>query len=815
MLKRFRIAIAGSATILIIVVIASAIFNIMLKKSLPDYEGEVESLNIKSKIEIYRDSSAVPYIVAQNDEDAAFGLGYVHAQERLFQMDILRRSAEGRLSEVFGSKTLPFDKMFLTVGIKRFATQNISKLNPQALRVLTAYSNGVNEYIHKHSSKLPIEFDVLNYTPYDWKPEHSLMVIRMMAWNLNVSWWTDFAFIKLIKALGEEKVKEIYPDYPENAPFVIPSANELKDVHTDIADVDKEFREFLGVQGSHIGSNSWVVNGKMSKSGKPIIANDPHLGYSMPGFWFAAVIKAPNWDAAGVTIPGTPCIAIGKNNFISWAFTNIMADDADFYMETLDEKKQKYFYDQEWHPLRTINEVIKVKDSTDVSLEIKLTHRGPLIDNAHPFNFVYRGDKNKLKYVSMRWSGNDFSDELYSLLSINKAKNFGEFKQAIQSFSVPGQNFVYGDKQGNVGYVFGARLPLRESNSPTMIFDGTNTNNDWKGYIPFSELPVLYNPEENFIATANNKTASNFPFHISNIWEPASRIIRIKELLRSKEKHSDEDFMNYQTDQFSPYAREITKEIIESFEGVKIKDKNLQLTLDLFKKWDCKIDKGSQTAAIYEVFLVQFFQNVFLDKMGSSLYNDFVTVANIPYRSIEKLMATPNSDWFDIKKTTPREDKKANIRRSLADALTYLESRLGNNITFWQWGSLHNGLFKHTFADASSYLDNKLNVGPFEIGGDGTTIFNTEYSFNTEATGYSSVDHKPFENYLGPSMRFIYDFAQPDDFYLVLTAGQSGNVLSSHYKDQFDMWLSGNYLRINTKLENIVKNKVLTIIKKN
>jgi len=813
MQNRIRIALTVSVTVLIIALIASAVFNRALKKSLPEYEGEVYAQNIKDNIDIYRDSAAIPYIVAKNDEDAAFGLGYLHAQERLFQMDLLRRSAEGRLSEVFGTRTLPFDEMFLTVGIKRFAQESISKLNPEALKILKAYSNGVNEYIHSQKGKYPVEFDVLGYEPYDWKPEHSLMIIRMMAWNLNLSWWTDFAFIKLVKSLGEEKVKEIYPDYPENAPFIVPSSNEVKDINTSMAEVDKNFREFIGSSGSHIGSNNWVVDGKKSVSGKPIIANDPHLGFNMPGFWYAAVIKAPNWDAAGVTLPGTPCIAIGKNNNISWVFTNVMADDADFYQETLDAKKQKYFCDNEWHDLKKIREVIKVKDSSDVAIEIKLTHRGPLIDAVHPFNIVYKGDENKVKFVSMRWTGNDFSDELYSLIRINKAQNFGEFKQAVQNFSVPGQNFVYGDKQGNIGYVFGARLPLRDNSSPTMIFDGSSSKNDWKGFVPFNEVPVLYNPGEDFIATANNKTVADFRYHISNIWEPSSRIVRIKELLRSKDKHSVNDFMNYQMDQFSPYAREITKEILSAFEGISIKDPNLKLTLDLLAKWDCNIDKGSQSAAIYEVFLTQFFQNVFLDKMGSSLYNDFVTVANLPYRSIVKLMANPNSDWFDIKKTQVREDKKANIRKSMADALSFLENRMGDNLTYWQWGSLHKGLFKHTFASTSSFVDKKVNIGPFELGGDGTTIFNTEYSFNTEKTGSTAFDHEPFEGYLGPSMRFVYDFANPDEFYLVLTSGQSGNILSPHYKDQFEMWLTGKYLKINTNIESIKRNKVLTILK--
>jgi penicillin amidase len=304
-------------TFVIVFLIAGFIFYRMLTSSLPDYKGKTGAKGISGTVEIFRDSMAIPYILAGNEEDAAIALGYVHAQERLFQMDMMRRAGEGKLSEIFGSATLPFDCMFRTVGIKRAVDRNIKKINPAGLRLLQAYSKGVNLYIRQSRGKYPAEFDVLNYDPGEWTPEHSLIIARMLAWELNISWWTDISFTNLIQKLGEEKVKSIIPDYPENAPVIIPP--ELKNyppVSMSFIKVDRDFRKFMGMDGNHIGSNNWVINGKLSLKGYPIIANDNNLHYTAPGTWFAAVIKGGNWQAEGFTLPGVPAVVIGKNKNI-------------------------------------------------------------------------------------------------------------------------------------------------------------------------------------------------------------------------------------------------------------------------------------------------------------------------------------------------------------------------------------------------------------------------------------------------------------------------------------------------------------------
>ena len=810
-----KIVISLFITFVIVLFIGGIIFYKMLSASLPQYRGEIISGNISNDIQIFRDSLAVPYIIAQNDEDAAFALGYLHAQERLFVMDIARRAGEGRLSEILGQEAIPFDKMFLTIGLKKNSQENLKRLNPVTLNLLKAYSNGVNLYIKNAKGHYPVEFDALGYDPYEWKPEHSLLVIKMMAWQLNISWWVDFSFSDLVLKLGEDKVKKILPNYQENAPYIIPAElKNLSSIDKGLVETDRDFREFMGLTGTHIGSNNWVVDGTKSQSGKPIIANDPHLEYSAPGRWYAAVIKSGKETCAGVTLPGVPGIVIGKNDNIAWTLTNIMADDADFYVEKLDSTEKKYFYNGTWKNLISYKEKIKVKNKPDVDFEIKLTHRGPIISDIHPYSILYKDKGFNSPPISMRWTGNDFSDELFAFYKINKAKNWNEFKSAVQMFNVPGQNFVYSDKTGNIGYLFGAKLPIRTYNAPTFIYDGTTDKYDWKGFVPPSELPSLFNPPQHYIASANNKTVKEFKYHISNLWEPSSRIERITRLLTSKEKHSVSDYEKYQLDQVSPYAQKITAYILNAFKDKKITDQNLKLALELLSDWNYDLNEDSQVPTIYAMFFKYLLKNIYYDEMGHDLFNEFVFMPNVPYRSVMQVLEDSTNTWWDNVNTPQIESRNEIIRKSLVDALTELEDKYGKDIKMWQWGNIHKVTFKHSFTGFSSLLDKYINIGPFRIGGDGTTIFNTEYPFNESIKKYPRFDHSEFENNVGPSMRFIFDFASPDEFYLVLTTGQSGNVMSPHYRDMSSLWLNGGYIKIRTDESSIRKNKNILTIKK-
>jgi penicillin amidase len=325
-----------------------------------------------------------------------------------------------------------------------------------------------------------------------------------------------------------------------------------------------------------------------------------------------------------------------------------------------------------------------------------------------------------------------------------------------------------------------------------LVYDGTNDKHDWQGLVPYSKKPKLYNPPTNFIATANNKTIKNYPYHISNLWEPTSRIERITELLKSKEKHSVGDFKKYQHDFYSHYAKQITPFIINAFRDASINDANLNTALSLLRQWNFMMDMKSQTPTIFNVFLQKLMKNIFLDEMGNELFNEYIFVANVPYRKIRELLDDKKSAWWDDVKTNNVETRDDIIRKSLVDALTSLEEKLGKDIACWQWMKLHSVTFKHPFSSGSPMLESILNIGPFPIGGDGTTIFNTEYSFTN-----------PYENMLGPALRFIFDFSKPDEVNFILPTGEAGYFMSEHYSDMTEQWLKGKYLKININTSDI------------
>ena len=799
----------GIVLLLVIAFVFSVVYIFFntIRKAEPDYNGTIACQNLQRNVQIYFDSTAIPYIYADSEEDAAYSLGYLHARERLFQMDLARRSAEGKLSAIFGEKTVSFDEMFISLGIRRTAEKMYAAAQEPTKKILTAYSNGVNEYISTHNKNLPIEFDALGYEPERWTPVNSMEVIRMMSWELNIAWWADFAYAQITQKLGVEKASKLLPDYPENDPLIIPrnmaslSAGDLKLLKTS-----REYRKFFSESGTHIGSNNWTVTGTKTKSGKPIIANDPHLSFMAPGKWYFCCIRGGEWNAEGVTIPGVPVVVIGKNRDISWTMTNAMADETDFYKDSLDASLSNYYFDGEWVKLQKYDDTIFVKDSQPVVFETSLTHRGAIISGTHPFPKLFEKSKVVSRSISMSWTGNIVSDELSSFLQINKAKNWRDFKSALSTFATPCQNFVYADAKGNIGYILGGKIPVRRTQSPQFISDGRYSESDWKGFVPLDEMPEMYNPSIDYIATANNKVQSSFPYYISNLWEPSSRIKRIKEVLESKEKINAEDCEVLQMDTKSLYAKEVVPYLLEAFEGLKIKDENLKLSLNLLSHWTYDFDKEKQAPAIYAMFFDCLLQNTLRDDLGDELYNEYCFVPNIPYRVMSRLLKDNEKSIFDNLNTPQYETRGDILRKSLVDALAKLEKTFGKEVLKWQWGSLHKVTFKHPLHGSSSVIDYALDIGPFPVGGDGTTVCNGEYNFYNLDGDYNMFKSDKFENILGASMRFIYDYSDPDVIKFSAPTGQSGISTGEHYKDLTENYLQGKYLRIKIDEASAKKN---------
>ncbi|MDE3056845.1 MAG: penicillin acylase family protein, partial [Bacteroidota bacterium] len=767
---------------------------------------------------IYRDEYSVPHIIAQNEHDLFFAQGYVHAQDRLWQMDITRRAGEGRLSEILGSAALKYDKLFKTVGIQRIAEKLEVQLHPESKMILEAYSDGINAFIHTHRGKYPIEFDMLNYVPEDWQPVHTLIVSRMMAWELNLSWYVDLTLGELVQKFGEEKAKEIFPTYPENAPVTVPkellkasgllgrikkkiapSSEDFLSAAADFQQADQSFRKFFGMSGMHIGSNAWAVSAKKSASGFAMLANDPHLGLSEPSKWYEIHLQDSALDVAGVSLPGAPGIVIGHNRSIAWGMTNVMADDADFYIEEEDSlDHSRYQYKGEWKTFVALNDTIFVKDSDSVPVTIRESIHGPIINDVNP-------TATDSLPIALRWTGEDMSDELYAIYCIDKAQSWEEFKKGVKYFTVPGQNFVYADQKGNIGYCMGVRLPIRASQNPTMPMPGWTGSYDWTGFVPFEKLPELFNPPEEFVATANNKTTdASFPYHISNLWEPPSRIERIREFLSTRNKLAVADFEQMQLDYFSSFAKEMTPYIIHAFDSLHTGDQRIQTVLNYFRNWNFQETKNDVTTTLFHVFFTHLLENIFENKMGKELYKNYIFLANIPLRVVPALLTTPSSSWFDDPSTPGIETRDETIRKSLNEAASDLQQKLGDEMKTWQWGQLHTLTFEHPFGSHPP-LGAIFNIGPFEVGGSGTTLNNGEYHLAD-----------PYRMHLGPSMRQIVDFSDLNGALSVIPTGESGQPLSGHYSDQTPLWLNGEYhaLPINdAAVESVAKHRLELIPK--
>jgi len=783
--------IVGSLFVSLFIVAVIVILSFkVITSTFGNYEGKIKVKGINNKVQIFRDSLGIPYIYAKNEIDAAFAMGFVHAQERMFQMDLLRRAAMGRLSEIIGSKGIKFDQMFRTLKLYKKSKENYAGLNERLKTLLKAYSKGVNQYLKTHKASKSIEFDILNYAPFKWTPAQTIAIGKLIAWELNMGWWSKVITAHLLNKFPLKYAGEIIPVDKNTR---LNSNRYGMAAAMNLIELNREFKEFFGMEGSHLGSNNWAISGKLSVDGKPIIANDVHLFFSLPNIWYAVSLHEGNYSPAGFTIPGLPFVLIGSNGSVAWSSTNLMSDDAQFFLEKIDSNKTNYFYRGKWMPLQTEEEIIRVKDSADVKIKIFSTKNGILLNGLHPYNILFRNDAQEKINISMHWDALEEAGSIYSYYLINRSKNIKELINALKYFDYPGQNFIFTDKGGNICYALGVKLRSFKKDDYPLIFKGWEANR-LPPFVKFEKMPLIINPASQFLATANNKIAQNFPFHIADLWEPPARISRIKKMLLNNRKFSAKNFIAMQNDYSSDYFKPILKALQLAFKKVTIKDANLKLALKLLEKWNYQFDKFSQPPAIFSLFYQKLLRNTFLDEMGKNLFNEYVFIANIPFRIMNKLIEKPRSYWWDDKNTIRIEDRDFILRKSFSEALDFLEKRFGKNIALWQWGKLHKLILKHPFHGKNAIINKVLDRGPFEVNGSGVTLFNTEYSFI-----------KPFNAILGQTVRFVYDFANPDEISFAMPGGESGHVFNSHYSDLTNKWLKAGSFKLKINLSKIEK----------
>ena len=778
---RVKVLLGVTGTFAVLILTLVLFFYYLITKSYPVTSGSVEVSAIHSEVKIYRDDYGVPHIYASTEYDAYYAVGYVQAQDRLWQMELIRRAGEGRLSEILGEPALKIDKMFRTLGLWRQAQRTAPTIDAKTRLALEAYADGVTNYIVTHKGKYPVEFDLLNFEPDAWTVEHSLLVSRLMAWELNYSRWVDIVLGQLVERLGTAKAAEIFPTWPEGAPLIVPEelrGRKSASMAGQLLDADQSFRQLLGNAGLECGSNAWVVAGSKSVTGKPILANDPHLLFSVPGRWYEIHVVAPDLDVSGASIAGVPFVVIGRNESIAWGVTNAMLDDEDFYVEEVDSAQHptKYRLNGEWRPIEQNLDTILVKNSPPVLLTTYRTHRGPIINRMEP------GAQFSRQLLSMRWVGHENSNEAHAFYLMNRAHNWMEFLDGLRYFAVPAQNFVYADVAGNIGYHTGGRIPIRKTKTATLPYPGWTDEYDWKGYVPFEQMPQSLNPPEGFIATANNKIISDsYPYYLSNLWEPDWRISRITEVLRSQPQFSVQDMQRLQQDVFSPQARELVPIILKAYESQPPPSVDVQTALAYFRNWNYEMRSNDVATTLFQSFLVKMVQNTFEDEMGPQLLSVYDTLASIPLAAITKLMKKGSSPWFDNVKTPTVETMNDIIRQSLDDGLRDLKSRFGGEIKEMRWGTAHQVEFPHVFG-SQDLLRRIFNIGPFPIGGSHSTVDKGDFRLE-----------QPFLNHVGPSTRQIFDLADRNNTRSVTPPGQSGQVFQHHYDDQIQLWLNGGY----------------------
>jgi len=827
-----RFSFLGTLLVLLTLIIGLSWLGVRLigRSFVTDGEHEDQVEGLAEKTVITRDQYGVPYITAGSELDAYAAIGYAHAQDRLWQMDVMRRAGEGRLSEIFGRDLVGYDALLKTVGFRRTAEEILREMPKKTRTALEAYSRGVNAYLSSHRGRYPMEFDALGYVPEDWTPLHSVMITRLLAWELNTSFWTDLVYGDIQRTVDSVRFAQILPYYPTDAPTLIPGGQrpepllqnpdarpsapadtgrgDTSAVQTDsgtmaglppgamndVIIMEQGMRKFLGIDGSHVGSNAWVISGERTAGGKPMLANDPHLSHTAPSRWYQTVISYGDSRVGGVTIPGVPFIVIGRNNDLAWGITSLMADETDFYIERLDSlKKNTMLHDGTWEKLTLLRDTIRVKDSASVPLLIRIGRHGPLISDVHPF--AAKGadrpapDTAALlatSAVAMRWRGNDVTQELAAWQDINRAKNLREFTAAARLGGVPSLAFAYADGRGNIALIPVARVPVRDAARSNLPNPGWDSRYNWKGTVPPERLPMLVNPPSGYVASANNKVANDLPINIGDLWEDPSRAFRLEELLAEGSSFTVTDFTQMQGDVVSHHMRYMAGYLLRAFPDSMRQGSAVRAALGLLRTWDGSMLADAPEAAVMAQWLQIVIEMTYRDELGPALFHNYVHTAILPTRAIRH-HAMIDSRWFDDVTTPNRVETRDDIlRKALGRALDSLHARFDTwDVQEWLYGTMHQVTLPHPFG-RNPKLESIVNVGPFEMGGSNTTINDAEWDLNA-----------PFAVRTGASMRQVVDFADTSAFLRsVITTGASGQPLSQFYENQTVLWLSNGYLQL-------------------
>jgi penicillin amidase len=818
-----------------------------IRKVLPQVDGTLSLPGLDGKVEVYRDASGIPQIYATTTHDLFYAQGVVHAQDRWWQMEFNRHTALGRISELTGSNdfALKADTLIRTMGWNRAAQADLEVVTPESKKALDAYSEGVNAYIAgKSGPDLAIEYSLLgvrgiNIPIEKWEPLHSAAWTLAMAYNLSGNMDDELELATLYNKLGKDMVDRYYaPPYPfdqrltilnaEDLPIQPNSAAIVRNVPmiapgTDLSHIQTTLvggaSPDLGLpfgRGIGIGSNNWVINGKHTQSGKPLLANDPHLGIQMPSIWYEAglhcvqVSAACPYDVIGFSFPGAPGIIIGHNQRIAWGMTNVGPDVQDLYIIKVDPKDDtKYEVDGKTLDMQVITETIRFGDKTPAKdIRVRVTRFGPIITDSPSYAKSYDGP------LALHWTAtSEKSDVLGAVLAVNRATDWATFRDALKGFAVPSQNFIYADTDGNIGYQTPGLIPIRaKDHSGNTPVDGSTTQYDWKGYIPFDDLPRIFNPPRGYIVTANqavvppdyytqlaeaigDRFGRDSNYLISYFWSYGYRSQRINDLIKATDKHTIDSIKAIQGDNYNGSAAELLPAVLKLDFGSDVPKE----VIAWMGQWDYQNGMDSGQAALFEAFWNQLVRKVWGNKVGYVPSGG----TNLMWGTHLLLDAPDNAWWDDGTTPNQKETRDDMLRSAFADAYRALSTQLGGDYKTWKWGMIHTAEFVSNPLGASgiNVIEDFVNSGPVAVSG-GTEIVN--------ASSWTVDD--PYHTRSISSMRMIVDFSDFNNSLWIQSTGQSGHPASPHYRDLIEKWRTIQYDPMLWGPESVRKAAVSTLV---
>ncbi|HEX7974215.1 MAG TPA: penicillin acylase family protein [Anaerolineales bacterium] len=802
-------------SILLIASILFAAFGVYtVRSSFPQVSGEIHLAGLNGPIEIYRTSLGIPQVYASTQHDLFFAQGYVHAQDRFWQMDFWRHIGSGRLAEMFGKSELKTDQFLRTLGWARVAQQELDNLDPNTKAILQAYADGVNAYLADHKgSALSLEYAILKlltpgYQVENWTPLNTMTWAKVMAWDLSDQMGSEIQRSILLNSLTPEQVNELLPPFPSDHPVIVPTPNTTSAKTNPLSNQDTALAAALGpalqalasrsasldaLLGPHnagIGSNNWVISGKRTSTGKPLLANDPHLGAQMPSIWYEIGLycapKGPDcpFEVTGFSFAGAPGVIIGHNDRVAWGFTNVGPDVQDLFIEKINPNNpNQYEHNGKWEDMQLVQETLKVGGGSPVDLTVRYTRHGPIVSDTFGDlkDFGQKAGLDKVgvqvpaQYaLALRWTALEPGSVFRAIWKFDAAQNWDEFRQAATFFVVPAQNLVYADVDGNIGYQTPGNIPIRAKGDGTLPVPGWTDEYDWTGYIPFEKLPFAFNPPQGYIATANNAVVGpDYPYLITKDWDYGFRAARIVDMIeQSPGPITIEYIKKMQSDNKDLNAEALSPVLLQ----VPLNDARLEKARTLLQNWDYQDFMDSAPAALFAVFWKHLLSDTFNNKLPEAYWPDG---GDRWFEVLRQLVQQPDSKWWDNPQTPAVETRDQVFKQALGEAVDELEKVQGSDQGKWNWGSLHTITFRNQSLGKSGVapIEALFNRGPFRTSG-GSSIVN--------ATGWESS--KSYEVRSLPSMRMIVDLSNLQNSLTIHTTGESGHAYHPNYIDMANLW---------------------------